>query len=89
MGTTPNEGHEGAAQPMMSLQGGTGPVFTQMPSDQSMNYENVPRGDYSSNMPAGGNHWDETVIAGGMQGGATASTRDTSNNGMRPEPSPA
>lgn len=89
MGTTPNEGHEGAAQPMMHLQGGTGPVFTQMPSDQSENYENVPRGDYSSNMPESANEWERTVIGSGMSGGATATTRDTSNNGMRPEPHPA
>lgn len=86
MGTSssPNEGHEGAAQPMMSLQGGTGPVFTQQPMDMSMNYENArPQSDTQMT------EWDSTVIGTGMHGGATATTRDTSNNGMRPEPSPA
>lgn len=83
--STPNQGHEGAAQPMMSLQGGTGPVFTQMPSDQSTNYEN-PRGqsDNAADQP-----WDATVIGSGMHGGDTATTRDSSSNGMRPEPNPA
>lgn len=80
-GSTPNQGHEGAAQPMMSLQGSMGPVFTQAPSDQSENYMNT-RGQ-SDDMPA--QMWDATVIAGGNRGGDTPN-RGTDNNGMRPDP---
>lgn len=84
MDTGSNAGHEGAAQPMMSLQGSMGPVYTQMPSDQSENFENArPQSDTQMR------DWEADVIGSGMHGGATASTRDTSNNGMRPEPSPA
>jgi hypothetical protein len=77
-----NAGHEGAAQPMMSLQGSMGPVFTQMPNDQSMNYDNArPQSDTMMT------EWDSTVIGSGMKGGDNASTRDSSSNGMRPDPS--
>jgi hypothetical protein len=81
--STPNQGHEGGSQPMMSLQGGTGPVFTQAPMESENQMNARPQSD---DMPA--QMWDATVIAGGNKGGDTPN-RDTSSNGMRPEPNPA
>ncbi len=82
MNTGSNAGHEGAAQPMMHLQGSMGPVYTQAPSDQSENYMNT-RGQ-SDDMPS--EMWDSTTIGSGMKGGDTAN-RGTDSNGHRSAPS--
>jgi hypothetical protein len=63
---TSNEGHEGGSQPMMSLQGGTGPVYMQAPLDSENQMNDRPQSD---DMPMQG-MWDTTVIGSGMNGGA-------------------
>ena len=58
-------GHEGGMKPMEHLKGTTGPVHTQMPDDQSMNYMNE-RGS----TPSPWKGWDSTTLAstGGSRG---------------------
>ena len=75
MASTSNQGHEGAAQPMMHLQGGTGPVYTQAPDDQSENYMNT-RGQSENAMI----DWASTVIGSGMKGGDTPNSGNDTRN---------
>lgn len=71
--------HE-SAKPMMSLQGDMGQVYTQMPDDQSTNYEN-PRGQADAPMT----NWASTTIGSGSNGGDTPN-RGTDTNGRRTPP---
>lgn len=58
-------GHEGGMKPMHHLKGSTGPVHTQMPDDQSTNYEN-----HRGESPSPWKGWDSTTLAstGGSRG---------------------
>lgn len=63
---TSNEGHEGAAQPMMSLQGNIGTAHEQAPLMSENQMNDRPQSD---DMPMQG-MWDTTVIGSGMNGGS-------------------
>lgn len=65
-------GHSGA-KPQMHLQGGTGPVYMQAPSDQSVNYMNT-RGQSSDPWTP----WDSTSL--------DSSGGDTPNRGSDSHP---
>ena len=76
--TTPSPYHH-SAMPMMSLQGGTGPVFVQAIMAHDTNYMN-DRPQSSTDMIA----WDSTSLA--STGGEHSPVRSSDHNGYRTPP---